>query len=669
MSNPISPDMVRHLKLVGEPSLSPDGSALAYALAWVDEESMESRSRVMMMNFTTESSPNKSGQGPVEFTQGDKDRAPKFSPSGDTLAFLRSSAEVPGQGDAKRQIWLMSAGGGEARQLTHESGGVTELAWSPDSRQIAFCADVEPAPSVQANSMPQVKEVTRLRYRYDTLGWRGDAHFHIFVSEVSSGATIQLTDGDWDDFSPVWSPDGTNVAFISGRGADRDKYALTEAYVVPAAGGEPLMWSEGLSSAGAVAWSPDSSSLLVIGSDVPGYLGLWQSWLYVLQEGKPPRQLTDDLYRPYLGFPGITPPPELRWQTNNRILYLGERRGESFLLELPVEGGNPQSIISGGLISGFCLDYVGETGVLLRSTAESPADLYRVELKSHTDIQLTSHNLEYLEGHPAARMEKFCIDREGTEIECRLFLPPGFDANRKYPLVLDIHGGPNGAFYDSFVAWQQVLATDGYLVLAVNPRGSSTYGNDFMMAVLGDWGGDDYLDLMAAVDAVSDRPYVDAGRIGIHGYSYGGYMTSWAIGHTDRFKAAVIGAPCIDLHSMYGTSDIGISFGELQWECSVEEAQVHGVAGMENLSSKLLQRSPITYAHQVQSPVLLLHGEADARCPISQSEAYFTMLKRLNKEVEFVRFPDCSHLFPRLGHPKMREEYLARTLAWFQRYV
>jgi dipeptidyl aminopeptidase/acylaminoacyl peptidase len=255
-------------------------------------------------------------------------------------------------------------------------------------------------------------------------------------------------------------------------------------------------------------------------------------------------------------------------------------------------------------------------------------------------------------------MEKFYISRSGLQIECRLWFPPDFDPSRQYPLVLDIHGGPNGAFYDSFVPLQQVLATSGYIVLAVNPRGSSTYGNGFMLAVLQDWGGADYLDLMAAVDQVVARPYVDGARLGVHGYSYGGYMSSWIIGHSDRFQAAVVGAPCIDLFSMYGTSDIGVSFGEPQWGGSLVDA-----------AQELVRHSPISYASRVNTPVLLLHGEADLRCPIAQSEAYFVALKRLGKEVELVRFPDCAHSFLRTGHPKMREEYLSRTLDWFKKYL
>jgi dipeptidyl aminopeptidase/acylaminoacyl peptidase len=648
--------MVRQLKTVADPSLSPDGSRLVYTLSWVDADSLESRSRIMMLELDR-------GQD-RQFTQGVKDSGSRFSPDGGKLAFLRADRQN------RRQVWVIPLNGGEARQLTSEPGGVVDFVWSPDSRQLAFCADVGPESENKDDCtplIPEVRQVRRIRYQYDTLGWRGDSHFHIFIADVVDGPVRQVTDGDWDDLSPVWSPDGSRIAFVSGRRDDRDFRALTEAYVVPASGGEPCRWSEGLTSIGALTWSPDGQKLLAVGSPAPGFLVVWQGWLYVLEPGKPPIRLTDDSFRPLLGFPSISRPAELRWTDDHRIILLGDAQGESFLYQVSPAGDSTRRLLGGGWQNtDLTLDASAQNAVVLSSSWRSPSDLFYLNLATGDRKQLTFHNRDYLHAHPPAHLEKFSIQRGGWGIDCRLWLPPDFDASQKYPLVLDVHGGPNGAFYDSFVSWQQVLATSGYLVLAVNPRGSSTYGNDFMMAVLGDWGGEDYLDLMAAVDEVIGRPYVDETRLGVHGYSYGGYMTSWIVGHTNRFRAAVVGAPCIDLFSMYGTSDIGVSFGEVQWSNTLEEATAEG---LEQLAAQLLQRSPISYVSKVETPVLLLHGEADVRCPIGQSEEYFVMLKRLGKEVEFVRFPGCSHLFPRLGHPKMREEYLARTLSWFKRYL
>jgi dipeptidyl aminopeptidase/acylaminoacyl peptidase len=340
-------------------------------------------------------------------------------------------------------------------------------------------------------------------------------------------------------------------------------------------------------------------------------------------------------------------------------VLIGDARGESYLYELPVAVGSPRPFAGGAMqATSLSLDAEARRAIVAATPPDAPAALYLANMSEGSLRRVADENHDYFAEHPPAALEKFTFRRQGLDIECRLWLPPTFDPHQRYPLVLDIHGGPNSAFYDAFNLTQQVLATAGYLVLAVNPRGSSTYGNAFTMAVLGDWGGEDYHDLMAAVDVVVSRPYVDAARLGVHGYSYGGFMTGWIIGHTQRFKAAVVGAPCIDLPSMYGTSDIGVSFGELQWNGSRWESMALAV-----------ERSPLTYAPAVETPVLLMHGEADLRCPIEQAEQYFVALKRHGKQVEFVRFPDCSHLFLRVGHPKMREEYLRRTLEWFQQHL
>ncbi|MCH7802373.1 MAG: S9 family peptidase, partial [Chloroflexi bacterium] len=289
---------------------------------------------------------------------------------------------------------------------------------------------------------------------------------------------------------------------------------------------------------------------------------------------------------------------------------------------------------------------------------DSAGDLVLIDVESGSATRLTDYNQGFFEEHPAARVEKFSIHRAGYEIESRLLFPTDFDPALQYPLVLDIHGGPHGVFADSFNTIQQVMTASGYLVLAVNPRGSSTYGVDFMKAVHRDWGGEDYLDIMAALDEVCGRDYVDSSRLGITGYSYGGFMSSWIIGHDTRFKAAVVGAPCTNLSSMYGTSDIGVRFGELHW----------GGVRKDALDA-FMEHSPLTYAPNVETPVLLLHGEADLRVPMEQSEQYFVTLKRLGKVVEFVRFPGGYHGFVRGGHPRMREEYLSRLIAWMDKHV
>ena len=699
MTQPIGADLFRHLRAVGDPTMSPDGSRCAYVLSWIDAATSSSRSRIYQAGPPVSDGAH---DDPEPFTRGDADSHPRFSPDGATLAFLRPGGSGP---DGSKQVWSMPARGGEAAQCTNLPNGVREFAWAPDSSRIAAVADVCPdgggGADATQNDEPTVREVNRIRYRHDAIGWRGDCHFHLFIVDAKTGEATQLTDGDWDDMAPAWSPDGRCIAFISGRSEARDVTASSEVYVVDAPATdsddssmpEPALWSQGLTDAAAVAWSPDGRKLLTAGATGDGLMVLWQAYLYVLQPGAPPRRITDDSIRPCLGYPGIYPPLDLRWiqgepgaDSEGTVLFLADAGGETRLYSLQVtaDGGmvKPVALTEGGeLLSGIAFDGSAGLAGLVSSAPDSPSELELVTLKGNrqavaTRRRITSHNDEWLAEHPPAPLEKFSINRGGWDIECRLYHPPGFDAAKRYPLLLEIHGGPNGAFYDSFVPWHQVPATAGYLVLAVNPRGSSTYGEEFVNSVLGDWGGEDYLDLMAGVDAVCARPYVDTERLLIHGYSYGGYMTTWIIGHDDRFRAAVAGAPCIDLWSMYGTSDIAASFGETQWSARPSggaPATVPMVTelaeGVDDLAHRLLQRSPITFAPQVDTPVLLLHGESDARCPIGQSEQYFQMLKRLEKEVEMVRFPGCGHGFLRTGHVALRQAYLERMMGWFQRWL
>jgi dipeptidyl aminopeptidase/acylaminoacyl peptidase len=668
--NLLSHQVVRNLKSVGEPCISPDASKLAYTLSWIDQEQLQTRSQIIMRDLSDGTE--------HKFTRGPNDINAKFSPSGNYLAFLRptqtstinqnETGEVSDDPQNHRQLWVIPTDGGEASQLSHVEGDIFSYSWSNDSESIAFSARVNKS-RIKLDSQPQAIHITELDYRHDTLGWKGEWRFHIFSANVATMETQQLTDGDWDDTSPVWSPDGSSIAFISSRLENRRLRSGTEAYVISNQGGEPQLWSGHLGGIGALAWSPNGDRLLALASEYPGYMVIWQSWLYFLEPHSKPIRLSDDSFRPNVAFPSWAESAEIRWQESGDILLLGDHRGESYLYQVSENTGTAHQLLGGGCQSNsLSIDSQSNIAVIGSSNPNLPSylDCYQLGPNPRLLTRIDQHNQKYLDKTALGSMHRSTVRRSNVELDCRLFLPPDFDSSGTYPLILDVHGGPNGAFYDSFSAWQQLLSSNGFLVLAVNPRGSSTYGNDFMESVIGDWGGEDYLDLMATVDDFRQLTYVDSNRLGIHGYSYGGYMTSWIIGQTNLFKSAVVGAPCTDLFGMYGTSDIGITFGEAQWNSNPED---ESDATQPAFAERLLSRSPITYAPSVETPVLLLHGESDLRCPITQSEAYFTILKRLGKTVEFVRFPDCSHLFLRYGPTVLKEEYLKRTIEWFQRYL
>ena len=642
INNAIRPEAISKLISYSSPKLSPDGQILALVKTWINHRSGEKGSKIVFKTI-----PNGKFN---TFVSGNNESGPKFSPNNRLLAFIR--ADISG----KPQVWYTSISEVKSVQITSASEGVLDFVWAPGSDKIAYVAVTDS----DKNDNDHVKVVNRLRYRDDTLGWRGDSHSHIFVIGLNGKDLRQITSGDWDDFCPVWSPDGQNIAFISGRSSERDFRMHTQVYVIADSGGLPRIWSKGLYNIGGIGWSPDSKRLAAIGTDDENSMAWIQGWLYILEKDMPPMAITSDDIKPLASnYPFIPMPwPLIHWGKDNSIIFIADAKGQSYIYQILLDSNEIYQLTDGGCqINAFGISDDSNFAALDISSPINPSEIRLLNLHTRKVKKITRIP-GYLRKHPPAIMEKYTFKRNRYDIECRLWVPPDFDSTLKYPLILDIHGGPNSAFYDAFSINQQILATSGYLVLAVNPRGSTTYGNDFAMAVLGDWGGEDYLDLMEAITYVSQRSFVDENRLGVFGYSYGGFMSSWIVGHTNRFKAAIIGAPCIDLGSMYGTSDIGVSFGEPQWSGSPYNSKYINV-----------ERSPLTYVAKVQTPVLLLHGEVDVRCPIGQSEQYFVALKRSGKHVEFVRFPNCSHSFPRSGKLKLRQEYLRRIIGWFDRYL
>ena len=637
MSQPIAPDHIFDIPSVSQPHLSVDSSVLAFVKTTIDRSTMERDSRVVASHHPFDEL--------TALTDGPSDTAPVID--GGRVLFLRPDDR------GNKQVWTIPLEGGEPQRITDLKGGVEEFALSPNSDRIAAVSSVDPdAPEDTDSTLPRVRVVRRIRYRHDYRGFTGDAFRQIFLVDAESGDTRQITDGEGDNWSPVWSPEGRTLAFISDDIEGRDFTTNTQVKVVSVPDGEPVSWSEALPYVWAVTWSPDGESLAAIGCHDPDMWDPRSAWLYVLDSHGGVRRITDGLN---------TPVPEcgLSWTAERGITFVGAHRGEYFVCSVRPDGSDFRRITSGGaLFESASFDGSASHAVVIAESPASPGEVTRFDLDTGASQAITTYSAEYIASHQPASMEKFIIARGDFEIESRVLLPSDFDETKSYPMVLDIHGGPNGRFTDNFDPVHQILATNRYIVLSVNPRGSSTYSPEFTKSVLGDWGGEDYLDILASVDELAARPYVDKDRMAVHGFSYGGFMSGWIVGHDHRFKAAIVGAMCANLHSMYGTSDIGTSFGEINWGGPCTGAR-----------EKFLHHSPITYAANVQTPVLLLHGEDDLRCPIEQSEQYFVALKRLGKTVEFVRFPNSTHRFRKMGHPSMIVEYYRLMLDWLERYI
>ena len=653
---PFDSGFVFELPSVGAPSLRPTDGAIAYVVSRSDAATLETTSHIELAPFTGGTAFK--GGAARRLTAGPHDSAPRWSPDGALLAFLRRE-----DADAPAQVWLLPASGGEATRLSDLRGGVAELGWAPDGATLYCTSDVDPSQPPPGNGpdAPRTREVHALYYRGDTIGWRGDTRRQIFRVKVpgstNSGRVRQLTRGDFNHRSLAVSPDGTQLAFVSDRSPRRDERAPWggELCVMRSTGGRVRRLVRDPLAAGGVAWSPDGRMLAFVGSTAEN---IWQHYVYLVDAGgEACRRLTDDAVQPQTGFFPIAAGPPPVWY-RRRIVFAADARGSSGLYSVSPSGDLRPLRARPELIGGLDASPDGRRLAFVASTPGRPGELRTLDLARGRGHTLTGVAAPYLEDHAVGRTERFRVRRDGHAIDCWLLHPPDFDRRRRYPLVLEIHGGPNGFFGTGFNPLHQVLAGAGNLVLSVNPRGSSSYGADFTAAVFEDWGGEDALDLLAALDAASRRPYVDASRLGVHGYSYGGYMSSWLVGHDHRFRAAAVGAPVTNLVSMYGQTDIAASFGERQW----------GGLPYDNLQH-YLERSPLTYAEHVETPVLLLHGDADIRVPISQSEELFAALKRRGKTVEFVRFPGCSHLFMRVGHPSLRREYYDRVVEWFQRWL
>jgi len=642
-------------KTIPELDISPDGARVAYVVMWIDTEKDEYRSTIHV-------APTEGG-APVEFTRGPtRDSAPRWSPDGAQLAFLSD------RGSDERQLYVMSAHGGEPRRRTSLSGHAGAASWSPDGKKIAISTRiwVEPRPEdpeARKRWEQRPRHVTKAQYKTDGHGYTFDARAHLLVIDVATGETKQLTDGDFEDRAESWSPDGREIAFSRTRGGKGD-YSSSDIWVADVATGAARRITENVGRAISPTWSPDGTTIACYGTDSqdPG-LGdpMVRVWT-VPSRGGQPRRLTEryDRAAVLLPAPAVTPGPI--WSPDNAsVTFIAGDHGNAHLVRATIADGSTSVVVGGERQIAFASAKPGSRIAFAAGDLAAPSDLYVTAWDGGGERRLTQLNREILaQLAPVHGERRTFTSPHGGTLEGWLFLPG--ERRGPSPLLLDIHGGPasfSGNLFSLGYFYRYVLASRGWAVLTLNPTGSGSYGRDFAHGIRAKWGEHDLAEQLAAVDQLIAEGIADPDRLAVTGYSYGGFMTSWTIGHTDRFKAAVVGAPVVNQESFFGTSDIGMWFAP--WEMN---------AGITEGRETFRRLSPINYVDKVTTPTLVLHGEADERCPIGQGEELFTGLVAAGKvPTEFVRYPGGSHMFIAQGRPSHRVDFNRRVVDWVTRHA
>ncbi|MFL5797286.1 MAG: S9 family peptidase [Actinomycetota bacterium] len=641
----MEPRDVGELTGVLDPRVSPDGNQVAYVVWRIDRGANEYRSAIWLAPLDGDGEPR-------QFTSGTKrDGSPRWSPDGSRIAFTSDR-------DGKAaQLYVMPVAGGEPEKLTSLKEDATEPAWSPDGSRLAFVSRApDPAYEEEDAKKRAPRRFTRLQFKLDNEGWTGDRRQHLFtVPADGSEAARQLTEGDFEDDNPTWSPDGKRIAFASARDEDWDTTTVRDIYVVDAGGGEPERLTGADGYAAHPSWSPDGGRIAYLFQpgifDEPRH---GQAAVLDVASGER-RTLTGALDRNCNPYPPMREPA---WDGDS-VLFAVEDSGNTHLYRVASDGsGDPELVVGGDLqVTGF--DSAGDRVAHAATTPTRLSELFAGERR------LTAVGDDFAAARELSAPERFTAKSDdGTEVEAWIMRPVGLEDGRKYPTLLNIHGGPFTQYGNRFFDEFQVYTGAGYAVVYCNPRGSSGYSEAWGRAIRGPveggpgWGTRDYEDVMAVTEeAVRRFDFVDGERLGVLGGSYGGYMTTWILGHTDRFRAACSERSCNNFLLEGGSADIGWMFkGEL------------GAFWFERPDA-YLQVSPSTYAANITTPTLILHSENDLRCPVGHAEDLFTILRLKKQEVELVRFPEESHELTRSGSPVHRIQRFEIILDWFDRHL
>ncbi len=649
---PVSAEDVTLLKDPGMPHLSPDGRRIVFALAGTDEKREKNISQIWLIDLE--------GKDIRPFTTPvASERTPRWSPDGKWVAFLSNR-----DNEKETHLYVMPADGGEARRVTSDPVvAVTDFDWSPDSEYLVFTAKARREDEPKEKEERLWREVTRLIWKMDGEGWWDERWVQVWRVRRDGTDQRPLTQAAVDHRTPRWSPDGTRIAFISKRVEDPDRVFFDDIFVIPAEGGEPQKWTTSLGPITGMAWAPDSHLIAYIGQNLDrGYNSNDEVW--IVAAGQKPQALTlsfdrsaeDTLLSDGRLLPGTTDPI---WLDERRIAFLCTNEGRTNIYQVTLDGVVSPLTEGDHHIYTFHARPGLHHMVVGVASPVNPGELALLKEGDPTLQPLTEVNADFVNTRLLNMPEFFQVKTPAERpIDAWLLKPPNFSENKQYPLILYIHGGPHMAYGWSWFHEFQYLASEGYCVLFANPRGSQSYGEAFNDAIRANWGPPVQEDLDMVVDAVLERGFIDPQRLGVTGGSFGGFMTNWIIGHTDRYAAAVTQRCCSNLINLVGNDDVGHYF--CAWEaagCPWENWEWY------------IKHSPLAYVEHMHTPLLIIHSDQDHRCPLDQAEQLYRALRLLDREVSMVIFLGASHGLSRTGKPKQRVERLRRIRDWFHSHM
>lgn len=633
---------VDRIATVRDPQRSPDGQWVAYSVGTVDVAKDKSDSDIWMVKWD--------GTDRVHLTSSPEasDSTPRWSPDGKWISFIRPDEKK------KAQVWGLSRLGGEAQKLTDVAGGVSDYAWSPDATRLVLVSrDVDPdAPKDdKSDKAPRPIEIETFKFKRDGVGYvDGRLRTHLYVHDLAKKTATAITAGAWDDVSPAWSPDGRSIAFISARSGNREKSSMREIYVVEAQPGRTArqVSTKVARHGGPLVWSPDSSRLLYLEGGDPRYDAYEQYRMAIVSvAGGEATVLAPALDRP-VGDPV--------WSKDGSLItFLVTDDREQYVATVPAMGGPVSRVTAAG-------------PQVIRSLADSPADTrFAVTLSTPAQADeiyaLDGASLRKLTGHNDWMATELTLgtvkpveftNRDGVRIGGLLTLPPGVTSASKLPLILHIHGGPNGQDNFGFMFDREWIAAGGYAVLQVNYRGSNGRGQAYQSAIYGDWGNKEVVDLLAGVDWAIKEGIADPNRLGIGGWSYGGILTNYTIATDPRFKGAVSGAGSSLQLTMYGTDQYIV-----QYETEMGQP-------WKTMDRWMKVSYPFFKVEQIKTPTMFMAGEKDFNVPAIGSEQMYQALKSIGTSTRLIIYPGQFHGITR---PSYRRHRLEQWVRWFDTHV